>query len=103
MSALEEYEKLASGKGPDVDPDDIFDYADAAIGSLKVCGNCDSHSLGSAYDEAESYCIACLREWERHHFNDFDGWTKKVGPYSWTEVDPSDPCHFTPSRWKERT
>ena len=36
MTALEEYEKLASGKGPDADPDDIFDYADAAIAGLQA-------------------------------------------------------------------
>ena len=103
MTALEEYEKHRASAELTPLSAGIAALADAAIESLKVCGNCDSHSLGSAYDEAESYCIACLREWERHHFNDFDGWTKKVGPYSWTEVDPSDPCHFTPSRWKERT
>ena len=108
MTALEEYEDRheVHFAGPAAKTPWIrrieSKYADAAIESLKVCGNCDSHSLGSAYDEAESYCIACLREWERHHFNDFDGWTKKVGPYSWTEVDPSDPCHFTRSRWTER-
>ena len=81
MTALDEYEKLASGKGPDVDPDDIFDYADAAIESLKCCGNCVH--LDWVHDDDEVYwCCHADRTFRRH-----------------TRLDP---CHFTPSRWKER-
>ena len=60
-------------------------YADAAIESLKVCGNCGHHATWYGL----RYCD------ERPH--------GAIG-FSVNETDEADHCtkHFTPSRWQER-
>lgn len=77
MSALEEYSEWSAelvemqGSRPLA-----IDYADAAIESLKCCGNCE--------------------HW------DWQGCRCDIGVAGSIECIGYDPCHFTPSRWQER-
>ena len=59
-------------------------YADAAIESLKVCGNCDNWRPGTE---------------DLDEISDPLPWCAQHGAPT---VDGPDRCHFTPSRWKER-
>ena len=62
--------------------------ADAAIESLKVCGNCD-------HIEYWHEDIDCMSGKWTHT-------TPGGRSFETSAVDPGDHCHFTPSRWAER-
>jgi hypothetical protein len=74
MTALEEYEQWSEDTR-DWTPTEGRILADAAIESLKCCGNCGH------YMETSGRCDIWLK-------------SERFGP---------ETCHFTPSRWKERT
>jgi hypothetical protein len=77
MTALDEYEEVRHGEH---DHDSLCTAADAAIESLKCCGACSHISL------------------EHYSGGDF-----APCKYNRGVVDFSGHCHFTPSRWQERT
>ena len=77
MTALEEYDDAPRYGGGNLV--NVI-YADAAIESLKCCGNCEN----------------CLM-----HDIDYEGWSIACR-LSMLDVDPRDGCAFTPSRWQER-
>ena len=82
MTALEEYEKHRASAELTPLSAGIAALADAAIESLKCCGNCVSQT-----DENMFLGLHLCR-----HL-DFVGNLRRVRA--------SDHCHFTPSRWQE--
>ncbi|HET6496842.1 MAG TPA: hypothetical protein VFH61_15915 [Thermoleophilia bacterium] len=87
MTALEEYEKHRASAELTPLSAGIAALADAAIESLKCCGNCKWYAA-----EEFQYCD----EPERHEI-----------ALRWVDPEPyyisaPDHCDFTPSRWKER-
>lgn len=83
MTALEEYEKW-SDDTKDWTPTEGRKLAEAAIESLKCCGNCD-HSLRPLHIGGAGFICD----------QPYDGAQLHPGP--------DNHCHFTPSRWKERS
>lgn len=87
MSRLSEY-----GAAPkllewgDYRPYVLKEAADAAIESLKCCAQC-THVDHDAYS---------------HWWCEYDDPTDPTGNWVGT-LDPHENCHFTPSRWKERS
>ena len=57
-------------------PDALIAKLAAAVEELKCCGNCSAH--------LDDHCVM-------------------PEPYLIEPCYEADPCHFTPSRWKERT
>lgn len=82
VTALEEYETEAARWSGDV----RIRKADAAIESLKFCVCCDHCGID------EDGCGSCSQLPERD-----------AAGYLANDVGLFDYCHFTPSRWQERT
>jgi len=89
MTALEEYEKHRASAELTPLSAGIAALADAAIESLKCCGNC-GHGL--------PYGTVC----DYAHSTDRELFTGKVTNKT-RAVEAPHSCYFTPSRWKERT
>lgn len=87
MTALETYRKSIRIHTDLADETAVSTrLADAAIESLKCCGNCQSWSQ----DSGPTSCFV------EAHYEPGGGWSQLHA------VQPPDACHFTPSRWDER-
>ncbi|MEN6426066.1 MAG: hypothetical protein ABFE13_11925 [Phycisphaerales bacterium] len=95
MTALEEYEQHRHRIGT---PETVHmvrgDLADAAIESLKCCGNCGHHADEKDYEDW----------WVRCQIHEDPGFVPEKGrEYMPEKVNYDDRCHFAESRWQERT
>ena len=65
--------------------------------ALKCCGNCTHHEIDhDPYGE-------CTEECDDPYTYKDDVEYAAEWPAGFGNVRASDPCHFTPSRWEERT
>jgi hypothetical protein len=69
------------------------EQAEAEVEWLKCCGNCGHLSVYADYEGHHLGCKEQDAERMKPPFNDRS--------LAW-ELDPPDPCHFTPSRWTAR-
>lgn len=67
------------------------DTIQAALESLKCCGNCGHYADFDKFFEQD--------EGNECHICDLSPRRDSTG---WIEPDGSDPCHFTPSKWVKR-
>ena len=101
MSDLDDYNAHVSFMPPGYGRDTLVRLADAAVESLKTCGNCGHFSYSEVdYEGGHCECSEIARtiyEWTIVERRDNLA-TGKLDP----NITPSERCHFNPSRWTER-